>query len=197
VPYIEKQALDALLFDYKDPKGYISKLIKQKELIRLKGGFYLIQELVQKSGIPFEQISNLLYGPSYLSLESALSFYGIIPEAVHTYSSMTLGKAKEFQTEVGTFRYYHLNEERYTIGIAHKENKFGGFFIATPEKALADQVFQLCQKMTQEELFVDLTESKRIELSSLRAFDKVLMQKIADVYRSKAVENLAKIILNL
>ena len=197
VPYIDMQALGALLNDYKDPKSYVAKLVKQGELIRLKGGFFLIRELIEKGTIPFEQISNLLYGPSYISLEYALSFYGIIPEAVHTYTSMTLGRAKQFHTEIGTFRYHHLSRERYTTGITHKENSLGGFFIATPEKALADYVFQLCQGLTQEELYIDLTESKRIELSSLRNLDKSIIYQIASSYRSNIIRLLAEIIITL
>ena len=138
-----------------------------------------------------------LYGPSYLSLEYALSFYGIIPEAVYVYTSITLGRAKQFHTEVGTFRYHHLNRERYNVGVAHKANQFGGFFIATPEKALSDYVFQLSQGLSQEELLIDLTESRRIELSTLRNLDKRLMQEIANTYHSKIIQTLAKIIISL
>lgn len=188
------QALGALLHDYKNPKAYVAKLVKQGELIRLKGGFFLIAEFVQKGVIPFEQISNLLYGPSYLSLEYALSFYGMIPEAVYVYTSITLGRAKQFYTEIGTFRYHHLSQERYSVGVTHKENQWGGFCMATPEKALADHVFHICQGMTGQELFVDLTESKRIELSTLRNLDKTLMQQIAVTYRSKIIKTLAEIL---
>lgn len=197
IPYIEMQGLAALLREYKNPKAYVAKLVRQGELIRLKGGFFLIKEQIRKAGVPFEQIANLLYGPSYISLEYALSFYGMIPERVYTYTSITLGRIKEFETEVGVFRYHHLSEERYSVGIAHKKNPFGGFFIATPEKALADHVFQLCQGMTEEELFIDLTESKRIELSTLRGLDKGLMQQIALAYRSTIVTTLGKILLKL
>lgn len=190
--YIEMQALEALLYGYKHPKAYVAKLVRQGELIRLKGGFFLIRELAQKGAIPFEQIANLLYGPSYISLEYALSFYGMIPEAVYVYTSITLGRAKQFHTEIGSFRYHHLSRERYQVGVTHKENQQGGFFIATPEKALADSVFHLCQGMTQEELLVDLTESKRIELSVLRHLNQALMQQIADAYRSKIIRTLAE-----
>lgn len=194
VSYIDMQGLSVLLHDYKNPKAYVAKLVKQGELIRLKGGFFLIRELIQKEGIPFEQISNLLYGPSYLSLEYALAFYGIIPESAYVYTSITLGRNKQFQTEIGTFRYHHLNQERYNIGISHKTNQRGGFFIATPEKALADQTFQLSQRLSQEELLLDLIESRRIETSTLRNLDKVLMKQIAAVYRSKIIYYLAELI---
>lgn len=197
IPYIDMQALETLLRQYKNPKAYVARLVRQGDLIRLKGGFFLIRELIQKKPIPFEQISNLLYGPSYISLEYALAFYGIIPEAVYVYTSITLGRAKQFHTEIGTFRYHHLKEARYTIGITHKENQWGGFFIATPEKALADHVFQLCQGMTQEELLVDLIESRRIEISTLKNLDKPLILAISTAYQSKIINHLAEVIRHL
>lgn len=194
IPYVEMQALEVLLREYENPKAYVARLVNQGELIRLKGGFFLIRELIQKGAIPFEQIANLLYGPSYISLEYALSFYGIIPEATFVYTSMTLGRAKQFHTEIGTFRYHHLSQERYDVGLDHKENRFGGFFIASPEKALADLIFQTSQNMTKEALFIDLTESRRIEISTLKELDINLMKQIASVYRSKAIKTLADVL---
>jgi hypothetical protein len=80
------------------------------------------------------------------------------------------------------------------VGLDHKENRFGGFFIASPEKALADLVFQTSQKMTEKELFVDLTESRRIEITTLKTLDKTLMKQISSAYRSKAIKTLADVI---
>ena len=78
-------------------------MVKNEELIRLKNGFYLIADKIRQGPntiIPYEQVANLLYGPSYVSLEWALSFYGMIPERVHTITSMTLGRNKEYHTPI-------------------------------------------------------------------------------------------------
>jgi predicted transcriptional regulator of viral defense system len=196
-PYIDMQTLRALLVDYQNPKDCIWRLVKKGELIRLKNGFFLIRDQIQGKPIPFEQIANLLYGPSYISLEYAMSFYGMIPEATYVYMSMTTGRPKRFNTEIGTFGYDYLTLDRYSVGISHKENRLGGFAIATPEKALADHVFQLCQGLSREELFMDLLESKRIELSIFKELNKALMQQIANVYHSKIVKTLAELIISL
>jgi len=196
-PYIDMQTLRALLRDYRNPKDCIWRLVKRGDLIRLKNGFFLIRDQIQGKPLSFEQIANILYGPSYVSLESAMSFYGMIPERVYVCASMTMNRTKQFHTEVGTFSYYHLSLQRYSVGIAHKENQLGGFSIATPEKALADHVFQLCQGLNREELLIDLTESKRIELSTLKGLNKALMQQISDAYGSKIVKTLTEVIVSL
>ncbi len=103
-PYVDAQTLLIFLADYRKPRECISRMVKNEQLIRLKNGFYLIADRI-KSGshtvIPYEQVANLLYGPSYVSLEWALSFYGMIPERVHTVTSMTLGRNKEYRTPIG------------------------------------------------------------------------------------------------
>src|SRR6185369_4357003 len=88
-PYIDTPALLAVLGDYKSPRRRIDRLVQNGELIRLKNGFFLIAAKIEQPGlaaplIPYEQVANMLFGPSYVSLEWALSFYGMIPERVHT-----------------------------------------------------------------------------------------------------------------
>ena len=99
--------------------------------------------------IPFEQIANFLYGPSYVSMEWALSFYGMIPERVYTVTSMTLGRNKQYHTPIGDFSYFTLPARYYPVGITQKKSPdfVGGFLIATPEKALADLVFKTCKDL--------------------------------------------------
>ncbi|MBS0656081.1 MAG: hypothetical protein JSR46_09905, partial [Verrucomicrobia bacterium] len=104
--YVDSQTLLTLLNDYKKPREAILRMVKNEELVRLKNGVYLISEKIklgQKTVIPFEQLANFLYGPSYVSMEWALSFYGMIPERVHTVTSMTLGRNKEYHTPIGDF----------------------------------------------------------------------------------------------
>jgi len=67
--YIKSQNLKPLLGDYTNPDDFISRLVKAGELIRLKNGFFLIAEKIADSTVPYEQIANLLYGPSYISFE--------------------------------------------------------------------------------------------------------------------------------
>ena len=183
-PYIDVQTLLHFLADYKKPRDAISRMVKNKELIRLKNGFYLISEKITHGSakiVPFEQVANLLYGPSYVSMEWALSFYGMIPERVHTVTSMTLGRNKEYHTSVGDFSYATLSSESYSIGITQKKSPdyLGGFLLASPEKALADMVFKTCKNLNKNDLKIELLESKRIDRECFHTLNKELLEDIA------------------
>lgn len=198
-PYIDAQSLLKLLADYKKPREAILRMVKNEELIRLKNGFYLINEKITQGSsrvIPFEQVANLLYGPSYVSMEWALSFYGMIPERVHTVTSMTLGRNKEYHTSVGDFSYFTLSSESYSIGITQKKSPdfIGGFLIASPEKALADMVFKTCKNLDKDQLKDELLESKRINQECFHGLNKDLLNNIAKSYRSKHVYYLVDLV---
>ena len=198
-PYIDAQALLQLLADYRKPREAILRMIKNKELIRLKNGFYLINEKITQGTvkiIPFEQVANLLYGPSYVSMHWALSFYGMIPERVHTVTSMTLGRNKEYHTSVGDFSYFTLSPESYPLGITQKKSPdfVGGFLIASPEKALADIVFKTCKNLDKDQLKDELLESKRIDRECFHKLNKELLEEIAKSYRAKSVYYLTDLV---
>lgn len=188
--YIEAQNLLPLLTDYTNPHDFISRLVKKGELIRLKNGFFVIAEKIEKSPVPYPQIANLLYGPSYLSCEWALSHYGMIPEGVYVVTSVAATKSKSFKTPLGTFDYIYLNHSRYSIGFDQKENSSGRFLIATPEKALADLVHFKSKKLESKDLLVDLIEGRRIDEDLLKNLNKKHLLEIAECYRSFAVNKL-------
>ncbi|NGX59289.1 MAG: hypothetical protein KR126chlam3_00437 [Chlamydiae bacterium] len=200
-PYVDCQTLLAHLSDYRNPRDWIARMVKKGELLRLKNGFFLIVSRYRrgKSDYPYEQIANLLYGPSYISLEWALSFYRFIPERVSVVTSVTIGSNKEFSTPIGNFTYQHLTNFRYSIGIDHKkiEGQIGGFLIATPEKALADWIFLTCENMNTEELLQDLLEGKRIEKEHLQSLNKKLMKEISQQYKSEIVRKIYTILKEL
>jgi predicted transcriptional regulator of viral defense system len=173
-------------------------MVRKGELWRIKNGFFLISSRFQRgrADYPYEQIANLLYGPSYVSLEWALSFYHFIPERVATITSITTGSSKEFDTPIGCFTYRHLSNSRYSIGIDHKSisGQVGGFLIATPEKALVDWVFFSCDGMNEKELRTDLLEAKRIDPSMLQSLNMDHMEAITQQYRSPILRRLNRII---
>lgn len=188
--YIEAQNLLPLLSEYTNPHDFLSRLVKKGELIRLKNGFFVIAEKIKKSAVPYEQIGNLLYGPSYISFEWALAYYGMIPEGVYVITSASAIKSKSYKTSLGTFGYTYLSHARFAIGIDQKENHAGKFLIATPEKALADLVYLKSKNLEPREILVDLIEGRRIEESVLKSLDKMHLLEIAESYRSKTIKNL-------
>lgn len=202
-PYVDAQTLLANMRNYANPREAISKAVKRQDLWRLKNGFFLISSRftqgISYGDYPYEQIANLLYGPSYVSLEWALSFYSFIPERVSVVTSVTTGSNKEYVSPIGTFNYRHLSLSRYSVGISQKhiEGQLGGFLIASPEKALADWVYFTSQGYSEEELLEDLLESKRIEKESLKSLDIKMMQIISGQYKAKVVKNLTNLLVKL
>jgi hypothetical protein len=190
--YVESQNLKPLLTDYTNPDDFISRLVKSGELIRLKNGFFLITEKMEEDPVPYEQIGNLLYGPSYISFEWALSFYGMIPEGVYVISSASAAKSKVFHTPVGTFDYTYLSHHRYAIGIDQQENASGRFLIANPEKALADLIHLKSKNLKGKDLLVDLIEARRMDEDQLKSLNRKALFEIAESYRSIAVANLSQ-----
>jgi len=192
--YIQAGNLKPFLTDYTNPNDFLSRLVKSGDLIRLKNGFFLISEKIKDNPVPYEQIANLLYGPSYISYEWALSTYGLIPEGVYVVTSVSSLKSKTYSTPVGNFDYVGLSHHRYSTGITQKENRFGNYLIATPEKALADLIHLKSHDLSGKDLLIDLIEGRRIEESDLKNLDKGHLYEIASRYKSIAVNNLSQVL---
>src|SRR3990167_4568238 len=133
--------LMSCLKEYKAPHRKITTLLNKGDIIRIKKGLYTFNEAYRQAPIHRGLIANLLFGPSYVSREYALSHYGFIPERVETVTSMTTKRNKSFATPFGTFVFYYLNLKRYHIGIYLESiEPVGHYFIASPEKALVDTI---------------------------------------------------------
>lgn len=192
--YIDSHNLKPLIKNYANPDDFLSRMVKEGELIRLKNGFFLIASKIEESPVPFEQIANLLYGPSYISFEWALSYYKMIPEGVYVVTSASTTKKKIFNTPIGVFDYTSLSHQRYAIGIDQKENEAGRFLIATPEKALVDLIHLKSKNLEGHDLLVDLIEARRMDEDQLKNLNKKHLVEIADQYRSKSIMNLVKVL---
>lgn len=136
---IDYQTLKGALASYKSKRDKISQLIKTGEIIRIKKGLYVLNESYRHGNISLEHVSNLLYGPSYVSLEYALSYYGFIPEKVEIVTAVTTGRSRGFKTPLGVFTYRNIALPPFSSGMEIIEFQPGiRFMMASPEKALAD-----------------------------------------------------------
>jgi predicted transcriptional regulator of viral defense system len=115
----------------------ISRWCKAGRLIKLKNNIYLLSENLRKLEINEFHIASLLKTPSYISLEKALEYYGLIPEAVSVYTSVTTKRPGRLKTAIGTFDYRHVKNELFWGYKPVTVNKQMAF-IAFPEKALLD-----------------------------------------------------------
>ena len=168
------QVLLDLLKEYKRPYDKINELVKKGELIMLKKGFYVSGPHLNIQRPESFLIANHLWGPSYVSLESALSHWSLIPERVYETSSVTMKAAKTYQTPIGRFSYLRAPIPYYSFGIktvALTKKQFA--LVASPEKALCDKIVMtsgiFLRSMIQVKEF--LLEDLRIETDSLRQFN--------------------------
>ena len=138
---VPTQVLLDVLKDYRRPYDKLMELVQQGYLVQLRKGLYHTSGLVNpKIPEPF-CIANHLYGPSYVSQEAALSYWGLIPERVYTVSSVTTNPSKEFRIPTGTFTYTHLPSPYYSFGIQSLAvTPRQTILIASPEKALCDKI---------------------------------------------------------
>lgn len=166
------QCLMVVLKDYKAPLQKLNQLLKEKQIIRVKKGLYVINPDETNSYNLF-LIANLIYGPSYISFESALSYWGLIPERVETVSSVTSKRNKQFNTPIGQFSYRHSNLKKYRQGVLlHKQGNGDHVFIATPEKAILDYITLSLKKSTKAN-FLDLINDLRIDEKELAVKVKI------------------------
>lgn len=131
------------LSGYKRPYDKIDALVKSGYLYQLRRGLYVAGPSIKTNHPELFLIANHLYGPSYVTAESALSYWGLIPEKVTRIISATTRKTTIFKTQVGHFHYFHLSQEAYSIGLSQaKLSDQQTVLMATPEKALCDLVVQ-------------------------------------------------------
>jgi predicted transcriptional regulator of viral defense system len=130
-----------LLNDYKSPYDKIVEMVKKGWLIQLRKGLYQVSPKITKMTPESFLIANHLYGPSYVSLESALSFWGLIPERVFEITSVTSRLSHQITNQMGRFSFLHLPVNYFSLGlksieVADKQN----VLIASKEKAICDQI---------------------------------------------------------
>ncbi len=121
----------------------LSRMEKRGDLVRVKRGLYVTPEYFHHNLNEFV-LAQELYSPSYVSLESALSYYGLIPEDVPNVTSVTPITTKKIKTPVGTFFYSKIKKELYLKGAVITIGDAASLLyldIAMAEKAILDYVY--------------------------------------------------------
>lgn len=186
------------LRSYQKPRDAISRLLVAKSILRVKKGLYVFGDYYRRSPICIESIANLMYGPSYISLEYALSYYNLIPERVEQITSMTLLRTRIFSTPLGNFQYVHLHPDKMAVGVTQIEvDRHHQILIATPEKALADRLAAHRNLMKPSDVHAFVCEGLRIEEKDIASLHFPLAQDIASVYKSPPINALAQLIKEL
>jgi hypothetical protein len=182
----------ATLFPGSEDKRYglVKRAIAGGEIINIRRGLYCLASKYQKKSINLYALAQHIYGPSYVSLESALSWHGWIPEAVYTLTSVSSGKSKEFQTPLGAFSYNRVPQKVFYTGVERLADEAGNIFLmASPMKALADYVY------VNKKDWADLkpaAESLRIEPEEFKFVTSGDLDALIENYTSRRVQKFIK-----
>lgn len=169
----------------------ISRWVKNGKVVRLHKGLYTLAQPYRKVEPEPFCVANSLKKASCVSLQSALAWYGMIPEYVPTVTSVTTGRGQAMETPVGRFMYRHI-ERKYFWGYQRREQEGGqSAFVATAEKALLDLVY----------LTPAGDEMEYLKELRLQNFEQVSRERLRDFARRfgspkmrRAAENIERIL---
>lgn len=185
------QILMSHLQEYTNKRDKVTRLIREKKIVPVKKGLYVFGDDYRKGLICKETLANQIYGPSYISFEYALSFYGMIPERVDVVTSTTTGSSKQFDTPLGVFSYRHLSPPRYDIGITlHTMDDHHSILIASPEKALIDQVYATKGLTAKADMDQYLIEDLRVREDFLKKLSVDFLEVISSRFNSEKIRRL-------
>lgn len=179
------------------PDEKVRALEKDEQIIRLKRGLYVVTKEVSGINIDICLCANHIYGPSYVSLQWALRWYGLIPEQVFTVTSITTKRSRTFKNKLGNFDYKQVNKNYYPIGIKIIEENGVCSQIATPEKALCDTIIydSYVPSNSISGLYRYLEEDMRFDIDVLPDFNcQIIEQCAANGIKQNIFNNLLKII---
>ena len=177
------------LNNYSNKNNKISREIKKGKLFKIITGLYETDP-----NTPGYLLASSIYGPSYISFDFALSYYGLIPERVSTITCATFNKKKrkQYNTKFGVFTYKDVPSSVYPEEILLKQENNYSYQIATKEKALCDKLYSLkplknisnLENMLFNDLRIDIDEFKKINIKKI--------EKLSNLYHSTNVALLLK-----
>ena len=173
------------LRQYASPADKLTRMVRDGEYIQITKGLYETDR-----STPGYLLAGSIYGPSYLSFEFALGYYGMIPEAVYTFTSATFEKKKKktFKNAFGTYTYRDVPSSVYSMGLEIIKEGSYAFMMASREKAISDQLYKMGPVANYKELenllFVDL----RIDEQELRKINLENLEIMAERYPSRNVK---------
>jgi len=140
-PVINLASLQGLSKNPVSLTSNVNKWVKKGYLYRLRNNLYALNDNDRKAGLSRLFIANNIYTPSYVSLEYAMFYHGLIPETVYEITSVSTAKTASFNNHFGVFTYSTIKKELFFGVLNVKDENSMPVFIAEPEKALLDFVY--------------------------------------------------------
>lgn len=190
-PYLTDSELEALLDGTPNSRySKVKRMLAQGKLQHIRRGLYCITAEVGylKKTHPFE-LAQYVYGPSLISLESALSYYHLIPETVYTITSVSGKRGKEFKTPLGLFSFKQVPIANLFTEVSLIKEKDCQFFIAKPWRAICDYIY--CYRMDWHTLD-PLIDSLRMSIDQLPILQKEEILLLDEYYHKKRISRFLK-----
>ncbi|KAF0135043.1 MAG: hypothetical protein FD145_181 [Candidatus Saganbacteria bacterium] len=186
LPVIDTEMLLAGVANPNSIKVQISRWKKQGKVIQIKRGIYALAEPYKKLDVYEPYLAALLKQPSYISLEKAFEYHGLIPEGVSVYTCITTKRPGKIISKLGVFDYKHVKASLFWGYTAITVNKQTAF-MALPEKALLDFFYLKGIKISPDYL-------NEMRLQNLRDIDLDQLLAFAKKFKKPGMLNVAKVI---
>ncbi len=177
------------LQNYASPKSKLTRMINKGEVIQVCRGVY-----ITSLDDPRYPIASMIQSPSYISFQTALSYYQLIPE--RTYAIMSAGfkliRDKFFDTPVGRYSFHYLPDAVFPLALTPAQEDGYGFRLAEPEKALCDTLYKIRSISTIDAMEALLFEDLRMEKEDVLALDWSVISQLAPVYHSTSLRTLLR-----
>ena len=167
------------LREYASPKTKLSRMVRKGEYFQITKGLYETDK-----NVAAHLLAGSIYGPSYISFEYALSYYGLIPETVYTVTCATFEKKKKkkYETPFGVFTYRDVPSSAFPFHVELRQEGDYWYRIASPEKALCDELYIMRPVRNTKELAALLFDDLRMDESELQKMNRETIAELCDKY---------------
>jgi hypothetical protein len=165
--------------------GLLKRAVASDEVWRIHRGLYCLSHRYTKGKVNPLELGQLIRGPSYVSLETALSHHGWIPEGVYAITNVSLERSRSFDTPIGLFTFTRVPQREFLAGVRRVRPDGGGaYFLATPLKALSDLVYAQRRDWTSA---ASVVESLRVDEREFESLTADLFEEVMSAYGSGRV----------
>ena len=168
----------------------LKRAVAAAEVVRVHRSLYCLADKYLRQKLDLRVLAQRIYGPSYISVESALSHHAWIPEAVYAITSVSLERSREYDTPLGLFSFSRVPQKTFYATVQRvEESNAGSFLLASPLKALADYVYvHKCDWNSAR----PVTESLRVDKNLLAGIESEGFDRLAANYSSRRVQQFLK-----
>ena len=183
------KTIEMLQYEYRNFGNVYNKIAREERdgnLIKLKRGLYVTKDVTNPL-----IVANYIFAPSYISFETALAYYGMIPERVYAIKSATYkkNKTKLYENKFGRFMYEDVSKNVFAYGVDVIEIEGYKVQIASREKALLDMIASVSPRSSIKEVEVLLFEDLRVNEEVFDELDKGKLIELSQLYNSNTIRH--------